>query len=57
MFWYSNPPSKLPNFLFYLITFDRKMDTSKNIVFMQLLKTSGQGGERPKILLKEQEAV
>lgn len=33
------------------------MDTSKNTVFMQLLETAGQVGERPKLVLKEQEAV
>lgn len=33
------------------------MDTSKNTVSMQLLETAAQGGERPKSVLKEQEAV
>lgn len=32
------------------------MDTSKNTVSMQL-ETAAQGGERPKSVLKEQEAV
>lgn len=33
------------------------MDASKNTVFMQLLETAGQGSERPKPVLKGQEAV
>lgn len=57
LFLSTNPPSKLLNLLTKLNYIWQKDGHLKDTVFLQLLESAGQGGGRPKLVLKEKEAV